>query len=316
MAPKAKASSGEKKKEKFNPELYVMTGGSMQPNGEDPRTMGDGPCGMDHEPTTRFQSNRYACWKKCSKCGLRLEYHSSKTATGHFRAAGPAPDLVRRALHLGRDLEYEDWSSKVFDGLLLTAYGERKSGGSSDHMPPVQRRTGTGKKPPGGGPSSGTGGGGSTGHPRDPVPDEESEDSDMGDPPDDDQSTDREPLKGRPKTRVLPVVEEQSSDAESEIYESISPGSVTEFENVLEEPEEVWEVIEDLPEKLVESKAVTPLAKKDRQKVVDVASILSTMGAPSSSSDKFQASASSLDLKNPATVKAKEKDRRPNCRGQ
>jgi hypothetical protein len=57
----------EKKKVILEPER------KMGPDLEDPRYLGEGPCGKKH---LEFQSggNRYGKWKTCAKCALRLEY--------------------------------------------------------------------------------------------------------------------------------------------------------------------------------------------------------------------------------------------------
>ena len=127
---------------------------------------------------------------------------------------------------------------------------------------------------------------------------------------DDDTWADRE--HGGSQTNRSAKGQEQTPEVESEAYERVSPKSEKEFKDE-------WEVIEDFPltpEVLEESKAAKPLAKKDRLKVVDVASVLATIGAPSSSSDQFQATEPVANPKVQATARIKERDRPLRGQGQ
>ena len=110
-----------------------------------------------------WQNNQHACWRKCQRCALRLECHPAIGAVGDKRSAGPSPELVLRVFELGADVPPTAWSAKKFEGLLMIAAGERKSGArvhGAQHGPqPTSTASGSGG---GNGPSS-SGGPGASG---------------------------------------------------------------------------------------------------------------------------------------------------------
>ncbi len=109
-----------------------------------------------------WQNNQHACWRKCMRCALRMECHPALGAVGDKRAAGPSPELVLRGFELGTDVPPTAWTAKKFEGLLMIAAGERKSGArvhGAQHGPqPTSTASGSG----GNGPSS-SGGPGASG---------------------------------------------------------------------------------------------------------------------------------------------------------
>ncbi len=109
-----------------------------------------------------WQNNQHACWRKCQTCALRMECHPAIGAVGDKRSAGPSPELVLRVFELGADVPPTAWTAKKFEGLLMIAAGERKSGArvhGAQHGPqPTSTASGSG----GNGPSS-SGGPGASG---------------------------------------------------------------------------------------------------------------------------------------------------------
>ena len=117
-------------KVRFDAGQFDMSGGTHAPAPLDPRTLGEGPCGQHHLEAPAFQSNQFACWRRCQRCSLRMEFHDKWNATGTHRRAGHTPGIIRRALVLvqesgtGRD----DMTCKKMDGFIKIAEGERMTG--------------------------------------------------------------------------------------------------------------------------------------------------------------------------------------------
>ena len=249
---------------------YQMDAGQDQPDPRDPRTQHQGPCGampqQAHLEAARYSANQHAVWKRCMRCGLRMEYHPAVGATGSRRAAEPTPDLVMRALTLGCQLSPEQWTAKAFDGYLAMAVGERKTGRLIESTTPNLTGPVQGTPPnlgPGGGGPGGSGGhGGKNPEFKEPHEDSDSMSEENGQP-----RTEPKPLprqKGgqqrnltavaetKPSSLKLPPTGETVEDQQyyRAVRESIQTAQ-TEAQTRREELDHFleWEVIEDLPEK-------------------------------------------------------------------
>ena len=126
----------------FNSSSFDMTGGTQAPAPLDPRTLGEGPCGQHHQVPEVFQCNQHACWRRCQRCSLRLEYHAKLNATGTSRSAGHTPDIIRRALDLVHEANIgrDGMTCKKMDGFIKIAEGERMAPAGGAPRPRLRAR--------------------------------------------------------------------------------------------------------------------------------------------------------------------------------
>ena len=158
---------------RFNSSLFDMTGGTQAPAPLDPRTLGEGPCGQHHQVPEVFQCNQHACWRRCQRCSLRLEYHAKLNATGTSRSAGHTPEIVRRALELVHEANIgrDGMTCKKMDGSIKIAEGERMTGRTTTGTGRGRATTTTTSAPPDGGRDGGHSAHGGTGTRRRPNED-------------------------------------------------------------------------------------------------------------------------------------------------
>ena len=89
----------------------------------DPRSLGEGPCGLGHSPERKYRTNRWCAWLTCSRCALRLTYAPAKDAPTNSIAMGPTPETVRKALgELG-----DPPTANMMRGLIRKHQGEKQA---------------------------------------------------------------------------------------------------------------------------------------------------------------------------------------------
>ena len=87
------------------------------PDRRDPRFLGEGPCGQNHDAGFREGKNRWTLWKLCVKCGLRLQYVPVVGAAGN--QGTPDPEQVRTVLQLLKTVKvWDNMASRDFRGMF------------------------------------------------------------------------------------------------------------------------------------------------------------------------------------------------------
>ena len=93
----------------------------------DPRWLGQGPCGFNHEPERRWSSNKFAIWSKCAKCALRLEAVPLKGSPGAHHK-GPLAQTVIAALEKARQREmWNTLDGNQMRGLIKEVEGQNQA---------------------------------------------------------------------------------------------------------------------------------------------------------------------------------------------
>ena len=88
------------------PSLLLDYTASVTADPEDPRTRGEGPCGMHHDCCVE-SSNSCGSWFHCAKCDLRLKFIPNKNRTAKSLRY-LKPQHVRAALKLLKSIDLFD----------------------------------------------------------------------------------------------------------------------------------------------------------------------------------------------------------------
>ena len=93
-----------------------------------PRIKGEGPCGLDHIVETKWMSNKWATWKNCQRCDVRLVTYPMLDAPGHtVKMENPSRVKEAIAIFEKTGIPVEELRASMFKGYLLQVKGEHQS---------------------------------------------------------------------------------------------------------------------------------------------------------------------------------------------
>ena len=107
------------------------------PDPRDPRSQGRGWCEEECHAPKPWQSNKYAVWRKCGVCGLRLRYYAKRGSGGEYRMSNPLADNVLRAFELAELSGEEVHTDRTFQLYLKVALAEKKTARRRNRGSPV-----------------------------------------------------------------------------------------------------------------------------------------------------------------------------------